>query len=110
MFDIGLGEILVIGVVALIIFGPDRLPQEAARFGKFVRMIREQAAKARAELDDSLGPEISDLRRSVQGLDPRRALFDAGDDLKKTLDDATSPAPAPKASDTPPPRIDPDLL
>ena len=41
MFDIGLGEILVLGLLALLVFGPDRLPGAASSAGKFVAKARE---------------------------------------------------------------------
>lgn len=106
MFGMGLGELLVIGVVALLVIGPDRLPGAAANFGKTVRQLREQAARARRDIDDALGPEITELRRTVQDLDPRRALLGEIDEVKTTID---SPIP-PKADDKPVPRIDPDAI
>ena len=46
MFDIGLGEILVLAVVGLLVFGPDRLPKAAADAGRWIRQIKEMAANA----------------------------------------------------------------
>ena len=39
MFDIGLPELMVIFVVAVIVFGPDRLPDFARQSGRFVRHV-----------------------------------------------------------------------
>ena len=110
MFGMGLGELLVIGVVALLVIGPDRLPSAAANFGKTVRNLREQAAKARRDIDEALGPEITDLRRTVQDLDPRRALLGEVNDVKKAVETSGSAAIPPKADDAPVPRIDPDAI
>ena len=50
MFDIGIGEVVVIAVVALLVFGPDRLPAMARQWRDFMRNVREQATRARADL------------------------------------------------------------
>lgn len=73
MFDIGMGEILVLLIVALLVFGPDRLPAMAKQSAGFVRDLRTMVANARRDLSDSVG----DL-----GID--------GDDLK-TLSDLRNP-------------------
>lgn len=75
MFDIGIGEILVIGVVALLIFGPERLPRAAADAARWIRQLREMASGARKDLADSAGLDLSDAMdtvRSLQDLHPRR--------------------------------------
>ena len=45
MFDIGLPEFAVLAVVALFVFGPDRLPDVARQAGRFVRQIRQMATR-----------------------------------------------------------------
>lgn len=118
MFDIGLGELLTIGVVALVVLGPDRLPRAAAQAGRVLRQIRAQAAAARAQLDDALGPELTDLARMGRDLDPRRALFAEGRDLEQALTDTPSagsspanpPATAAEGEARPRPSVDPDLI
>jgi sec-independent protein translocase protein TatB len=75
--DIGLGEVVVIAVLALLIFGPDRLPKVAADAGKMLRQVRELATNARKDLIDAAGmDEAGDLRAASAQLDPRRALRD----------------------------------
>lgn len=41
MFDVGLLEIVVVMIVALIVIGPDRLPEVARGLGKAFRMLRK---------------------------------------------------------------------
>ena len=72
MFDIGLPELLVIFVVAVIVFGPDRLPDFARQAGRFVRQVRQFTQSARDDIRSELGPEFSDFELS--DLDPRRAV------------------------------------
>jgi sec-independent protein translocase protein TatB len=67
--DLSFTKILVLGVVALVIFGPDRLPTIAAQAGRFLRELRRMADGARTELQDSLGPEFSQF--DIADLNPR---------------------------------------
>ncbi|HEY9408752.1 MAG TPA: Sec-independent protein translocase protein TatB [Jiangellaceae bacterium] len=55
MFDIGMGEILVLLIVALLVFGPDRLPTMAKQTASFIRDLRAMVANARRDLSDSVG-------------------------------------------------------
>ncbi len=72
MFDVGLPELMVILVVAVVVFGPDRLPDYARQAGRLVRQLRNMARSAQDDLRRELGPEYSDLKLS--DLDPRAAI------------------------------------
>ncbi len=72
MFGVGLPELAVILVVALIVFGPDRLPDYARQAGRMVRRLREFAESAQQDLRKELGPEYADLK--LTDLDPRTAI------------------------------------
>ena len=78
MPDIGLGEIIVIVVVALLVFGPDRLPKVAADAARMLRQVRLMAASARKDLVDAAGleddGEMSQTIRDLRDLDPRGAM------------------------------------
>ena len=69
MFGIGLGELAVIALVAIIVFGPDKLPEFARQAGRFLHRLRVFATGARDDLRSELGPEFSDLE--LRDLDPR---------------------------------------
>ncbi len=69
MFGVGLPELALIAVVAVIVFGPDRLPDLARQAGRMVRTVRSFANQARDELRNELGPEYADLQ--LRDLDPR---------------------------------------
>jgi sec-independent protein translocase protein TatB len=66
---IGLPEMAVIALVAVLVFGPDRLPDLARQAGRFLRQMRNLANAARDDLRAELGPEFSDLE--LRDLDPR---------------------------------------
>ena len=72
MMGIGFAEFLVIGVVALVVFGPDRLPEFARQAGRMVRQVRGLAKQARDDIRSELGPEYADFE--LTDLDPRRAI------------------------------------
>ncbi len=79
MFDIGLPELFVIALVALIVFGPDRLPEMAAQFGRWVSAIRQQANSATAELKKSADVTgLTDIASDLKGLSPKGLLNDSG--------------------------------
>jgi sec-independent protein translocase protein TatB len=72
MFGIGLPEMMVIAVVAVLVFGPDRLPDFARQAGRLVRQVRKMTEAARDDIRAELGPEFSDFE--LTDLDPRRAV------------------------------------
>ena len=69
MFGVGLPELVVIMVVAIFVFGPDRLPEFARQAAQFIRRAKQLADGARDQLRDELGPEYADLQ--LRDLDPR---------------------------------------
>lgn len=88
MFGIGLPELLVIGVVAVLVFGPDRLPEFARQAGRFLRQVRQFTQAARDDLRSELGPEFADL--DLKDLDPRQIvrkhILEAMDEEDETAD------------------------
>lgn len=74
-FGIGLPELILVMVLALIVFGPERLPELAAQLGRLVREARRYAGQVTSQLKDELGDltqEYESLRQEVQQL--RREL------------------------------------
>ncbi|HET7385387.1 MAG TPA: sec-independent translocase [Nocardioidaceae bacterium] len=72
MFGVGLPELAVIVVVAIIVFGPDRLPEFARQAGRMVRQVKRFADSARNDIRSELGPEFADFE--LTDLDPRQAM------------------------------------
>ena len=72
VFGIGLPELVVIAFVAVVVFGPERLPEFARQAGRFVRQMRNLAQSAQNQLREELGPEYADLK--LTDLDPRQAI------------------------------------
>ena len=74
-------NLLVLGVLALLIFGPDQLPKMASQAGRALRDLRRIAESAKADLQEGLGPEFRDF--DVTDLNPknfvRKHLWDEFD-------------------------------
>ncbi len=72
MFGVGPAEVMVLALVAVLVFGPDKLPEFARQAGRLVRQLRDLAKGAQDSLREELGPEYSDLK--LTDLDPRQAI------------------------------------
>ena len=66
MFDIGAGELLVIGVVALIVIGPKELPAVLRQAGKFTSKMRHMAGEFRTQFDEAMREaELDDAKKHI---------------------------------------------
>jgi sec-independent protein translocase protein TatB len=72
MFGVGIPEMAVLAFLAVLVFGPDKLPGLAKDAAGMVKHIKRLADSARDELREQLGPEFSDLEFS--DLNPRAAI------------------------------------
>lgn len=96
MFDIGAPEFLVLIMFAVILFGPEKLPDLARKAARVVHYVRNIAGNAQQQLGRELGPEFQNL--DVRDLSPRafiqKHLLDDVEpivaDVKSELDDASS--------------------
>ena len=68
MFDIGFWELVVIGVVALVVLGPERLPVAIRTASHWIRLIRSTANSVKAELEQELKLQElhNDLKKAEQ--------------------------------------------
>ncbi len=64
MFDVGFGELLLCGVVALLVLGPERLPQAARTAGLWVGRLRATVQRFTADIDRELKAE--ELRQTLR--------------------------------------------
>lgn len=64
MFDVGFWEMVLVGVVALLVFGPERLPRVVRETGLWVRKARSVVASAKREIDQEL--QLLELQESLR--------------------------------------------
>lgn len=93
MFDIGFWELALIGILALVVLGPKRLPEAARAAGYWLGRIRNFIANARSELDQQLqGGDMEEIRRLKEELDETRRYMQqvadkTGSDMAESLAD-----------------------
>jgi sec-independent protein translocase protein TatB len=108
VFDsIGWGEILVVALAALFIFGPERLPSLAKDAAAGLKRVRAAIKDVRGQVDETLGDDFAelrdlDLRRYHPRTFIREQLFGDEDDDFPTRPAATDVA-RPRDRGTPPP-------
>lgn len=69
MFDVNPSEIVILAVLAVIIFGPEKLPELARKAARVVNYLRNIANDATGRLKQELGPEFADL--DLTSLNPK---------------------------------------
>src|SRR5215471_12981446 len=80
MFDFTSSKLLILGIVALLVIGPKDLPALLRTVGKYVGIIKRQAAEFRAQFDEAMREsELAELRKSVESIQhPTGLASDAG--------------------------------
>jgi sec-independent protein translocase protein TatB len=108
MFGVGMGEFLGLIVLGLFLVGPDKLPNAAKDFARFLHKVRNFTSYASRELKENLGPGFEDL--DVSDLTPKnlakKVIGDAMDDVKPVINDVKRQSKEIKDVA----KIDPDLL
>lgn len=79
MFDIGMSELGLIGVVALVVLGPEKLPRVARTAGNLLGRAQRYLAEVKAEVNRQI--DLEELRNVKSSLET------AAQDMKKTVTD-----------------------
>ena len=83
LFDIGPIKLVALVILAVVIFGPDKLPKLIAEAMGFIRKLREFSESAKQDIRKELGPEFQDFE--FEDLNPktfvRKQLAQHGEDL-----------------------------
>jgi len=87
MFDIGMGEVGLIAVVALLVLGPERLPGAARTAGALLRRARASWQNVQQEIERELAAE--ELKRNLQ---QTAEQIDPSADIKAAVREATEAA------------------
>ena len=110
MFDIGFWELVVIGVIVLLVIGPERLPGVARNVGLWVGRIRRYVAHVKRDIERELhADEVRQLLEKSEGLDDIKSIAretaSVVRDTRRELDEAArEPGPGEAAPD---PRAEP---
>jgi sec-independent protein translocase protein TatB len=78
--NIQLDKILLIGIIAVLLLGPQRLPVYAQKLADFVKAVRRFADTAKDRMREEMGPEFDDVdwqKLDPRQYDPRRIIRDA---------------------------------
>jgi TatA/E family protein of Tat protein translocase len=101
MFNIGIPELLIIVAIALIVFGPNKLPELAKAFGRAMREFK----KATEEVKESFEAETKDLEEVKHTFTDEKFLAELAEQISppEPPPEETSAQPEPSApSETPP--------
>lgn len=85
MFDVGFSELLMVGLVALLVLGPEKLPKAARLAGFWVGKARTVLVTAKAEIKQELHAE--EMRQLIQQQSIAGELQKVVQDTQSALDD-----------------------
>ena len=107
-FDLSMWKLVALGIIAMFVFGSEKLPEIARDAGRVLRQVRGMAQNARTELQSELGDTLGEF--DIGDLNPktfvRKHLFEDDDILSpaRTVDTGVPATPAPAWT---PPAADP---
>ena len=110
MFDIGFSELLLVGLVALIVFGPERLPGAARTAGLWIGRLKRSFSAIKTEVEREMGAD--EIRRQLHN----EQILQMERELQQSIQPAATPPadtsaaspPAPEAGPTTPPPATPE--
>jgi sec-independent protein translocase protein TatB len=102
MFDIGFSELLVIGVVALIVIGPEKLPRVARTVGHLLGRMQRYVADVKADINREI--ELEELRKMRDSMQKSASEMQSAVDteLAKTADELNKAAAGAPVTEAPP--------
>jgi sec-independent protein translocase protein TatB len=98
MFDVGFWELAIIGVVALLVIGPERLPKVARTVGMWLGRARRMVASVKADIDRELAAE--ELKKTLARQAESESLYEILEDTKQSIDPGLNTAEVPADADS----------
>ncbi len=112
MFDIGFAELLVIGVLGLLVIGPERLPGTVRTVALWIGRLRRSFSDIRSEIEREVGAD--EIRRQLHNESIMASLKESKDQINKEIDKAGKELSniensiAPKSSSSPDTTAEPE--
>lgn len=95
MFDVGFAELVLMGIVGLLVLGPERLPVAIRHIGLWVGRLKRSYRQIRADVEREIGAD--EIRRQLHNEEVMQSLNaskdelakvqEIGNELKKTIED-----------------------
>ncbi|WP_295583411.1 Sec-independent protein translocase protein TatB [uncultured Lamprocystis sp.] len=96
MFDIGFWELVLVGVVALVVIGPERLPKAARMAGLWVGRARRTLSSVKEEIDREFkAQELQDILNKQARRNPLETLIEEPRPAARSRPADVTPTPAP---------------
>jgi len=91
MFDASFAEVMIIAVIALLVIGPERLPEVAATVGGWIGKAKAFVSSTKADIErefqaSEMRDILSDQKKEIEEL--RQMVSDTQDDFKQNVDEA----------------------
>jgi sec-independent protein translocase protein TatB len=83
VFDIGFSELIVCAIVALIVIGPERMPEAVRTVGLWIGRFKRSLRETRSEIERQMG--MDDIRRQLHNEEIMRDLEQARLDMDKAI-------------------------
>jgi sec-independent protein translocase protein TatB len=111
MFDIGWGELVVIGIVALIAIGPKELPTVLRTLGQYMAKVRRMASEFQGQFQEAMREaEMADLKKQAEDLKSSVSDFTNFDPMASTQKEIERAFEMPEACKTDQPSAAPAAL
>lgn len=91
-FGLTFDKLLILGIIAVFLLGPERLPYYASQLARLVRNLRDMANGAKERMREEMGPDFDDIdwkKLDPRQYDPRRIIREA------LIDDEPTPTVKP---------------
>ena len=98
MFDIGFSELLIIGVVALLVIGPERLPGLARTAGKWVGRARRFVSSVKADIDREIAAD--ELKKALAKQAKSSGVYEIVEETKQSIEQNAEAAATPQNKDS----------
>lgn len=87
MFDIGFSELMVIGIIALVVIGPERLPKVARTAGQWLGRLNRYASQVKQDIDRDM--KLEELRKMQQDMKDTAQRYEImATDSKREMEEA----------------------